>query len=405
MLLFNVAILPRTGAEPGEEAEPGNWTGMIFYPISLLALILVFRRHMEVVAAAWAILALGGGAASLAGGAMDGPQLPWNPKKTWTGFAGFVIAGSAGAYVLTRWVSPHLPLDKTFMISLAGSLVGALVESLPILLDDNLTVPLVSGGFIFCALLIERSALASNMPYLGVRIVLAVSVSAIFSLSALTMRSVDRSGALAGFLLGIAIYMGYGWKTFSVAALFFILGSGATRLGYVKKARRGVAEERGGARSWREALANTLAGAFFSILVITTHHEVAFLAAFVAAFAEAAGDTVSSEVGQWLSPRAYLITNLRPVPAGENGGISFAGSASGLTASAGVAGLGFGLKLCGMKITLIAFVAAMVGNILDSVLGATLERRGLVTNGVVNLVGTTFAGAVALALMFHFHLG
>ncbi len=40
----------------------------------------------------------------------------------------------------------------------------------------------------------------------------------------------------------------------------------------------------------------------------------------------------------------------------------------------------------------------MAGNLLDSVLGATLERRGLVTNGIVNFAGTSFAGALALAI-------
>jgi uncharacterized protein (TIGR00297 family) len=411
ILLFNLAILPRFGADVNERtgqveagAKPSGRAGLILYPVSILALILVFRHHMEAAAAAWAILALGDGVASIAGQAVGGPRLLWNPRKTWSGFAGFVVAGTTGAYMLTRWVNPHLAVDKTFIVSLAASIVGALVETLPILLDDNLTVPLASGGFIFCAYLIERSALASNMPYLGVRIILAVAVSACFSFAALAIRSVDRSGALAGFLLGIAIYMGYGWKTFSVAALFFFLGSAATKLGYAKKLQRGVAEGRGGARGWREALANTLAGAFFSILVITTHHEAAFLAAFVATFAEAAGDTVSSEIGQWLSSRAYLVATLEPVPAGENGAISFAGSTAGLAASAAVVGLGLALRLCGAKAALIALAAAMAANILDSVLGATLEHRGLLTNDVVNFAATTFAGALALALMLHFHL-
>jgi uncharacterized protein (TIGR00297 family) len=194
------------------------------------------------------------------------------------------------------------------------------------------------------------------------------------------------------------VYLGYGYKSFLILLSFFLLGSIATRLGYAAKAARGIAERRKGARSWREALANTLAGAFFALLVITTHQEAAFLVALVAAFSEAAGDTVSSEIGQWLSPRAYLITTFRPVPAGENGGVSLAGSVAGLVASALVIGLGYGLGLCGKGSAPIALGAAIVGNLLDSVLGATLERRGLVTNGIVNFAGTSFAGGLALAL-------
>ena len=38
-------------------------------------------------------------------------------------------------------------------------------------------------------------------------------------------------------------------------------------------------------------------------------------------------------------------------------------------------------------------------DLFDSLLGATIERRGLVTNGIVNFAGTSFAGGLALALM------
>jgi uncharacterized membrane protein len=48
-----------------------------------------------------------------------------------------------------------------------------------------------------------------------------------------------------------------------------------------------------------------------------------------------------------------------------------------------------------------ALAAAVAGNLFDSVLGATLERRGLVTNGIVNFAGTSFAGALALAFALH----
>jgi uncharacterized membrane protein len=40
----------------------------------------------------------------------------------------------------------------------------------------------------------------------------------------------------------------------------------------------------------------------------------------------------------------------------------------------------------------------------DSLLGATVERRGLVTNSVVNFFGTSFAGALALILAMRLRL-
>ena len=428
LLLFSTLILPWLDVgvavipsrSPGDRAQ----TGIVLYPISILVLVVLYRNHLHIAAAAWAIMALGDGMASVIGEAVRGsalssnrqltsPQswrsrrrgiaatLPWNREKTWAGFLGFVVAGTVGAYVLTRWIAPEIAPHRTLMVCAAASLLGAVFESLPILLDDNVTVPLVVGAFMFCAFLVERSALDSNLPYLGRRIYLAIAVNLAFAWLAYALKAASRSGAVCGFFLGTAIYLGYGYKSFLLLCAFVLLGSVATRLGFSKKAARGVAERRGGARSWREALANLLAAAFFSLLVITTHHEAAFLIALVAALAEAAGDTVSSEIGQWTSDRAYLITTFEAVPAGEDGGISLGGTAAGFAASAIIMGLGLGLGLCGpyrFAGPAIALGAACVGNLFDSLLGATLQRRGLVTNGMVNFAGTSVAGALALGL-------
>jgi uncharacterized protein (TIGR00297 family) len=432
------------------------------YTIFVLALIVLYRNHQAIAAAAWAIMALGDGMATVVGEAarrqlVAGRQaqetaevllrrptdqndkgraqhdrvhrdlirpwrgklaatswqsklaaaLPWNRQKTRAGSLSFVIAGTVGAYILTRWIAPEIPPQKTLMVCAAGSLLGAVIESLPIALDDNITVPLVVGAFMFCAYLVERSALGSNLPYLGRRIVLAIAVNLAFALLVWALGAASRSGAVCGFLLGTAIYLGYGYKSFLLLFAFVLLGSVATRLGFAKKAARGIAERRGGARSWRQALANLLAAAFFAVLVITTHHEAAFLIALVAALAEAAGDTVSSEIGQWASDRAYLITTFQAIPAGEDGGISLAGTATGFAASAIIMGLGLGLGLCGpyrFAGPAIAFGAAAAGNLLDSFLGATIQRRGLITNGMVNFVGTSAAGGLALGLALHLGL-
>jgi uncharacterized protein (TIGR00297 family) len=407
-LVFNLFILPRLQVDLGkrpasDSAAPtaGVWTGIVLYPLSVLALILLFRHSMHVVAAVWAIMALGDGLASVVGEFVGGAPLPYNTGKTWAGFCTFVLAGTTGAYVLTRWVNPSLEPNNVLWVCAATALVGAIVESLPIRLDDNATVPLVSGVFMFAAYLVERSAFDSNLPYLGRRIILAVGINLAFALVARGLKLISQSGALVGFFLGVAVYLGYGWRSFLLLLAFFVVGSIATRLGYAKKAARGIAERRGGARSWREALANTLAGAFCSFLVITTHYESAFLVALIAAFSEAAGDTVSSEIGQWLSGRAYLITTLRPVPAGEDGGMSLAGTAAGFVASALVVALGYGLRLTSPGGALVALAGGVAGNLFDSLLGATIERRGLVTNGIVNFAGTSFAAALAWGLKVH----
>lgn len=407
-LLLTAFILPQLDVDLRKSAgEVSSAAGLLAYPLSVLVLVLLYRNNPYIVAATWAILALGDGIASVAGEALGGPGLPWNRQKTWAGFIAFVLAGTLGAYALTRWVAPELGADFALRAGAATALVGAVVESLPIGLDDNISVPLVCGAFLYCLSFIEPQAFFSNYPFLRRRILLAVAVNFVFALMVMALKWADLSGASMGFVLGAAIYLGYGYKSFLVLLAFILLGSVATLVGYEKKSARGVAQHRGGARSWREAFANCLAPAFFCILAITTFPQAAFLLAFLAAVAEAAGDTVSSEIGQWLSGRTFLITSFAPAEIGEDGGVSLAGSAAGVVASALVVGVGLGLGLCGPRPltgAAIALAAAVAGNLLDSVLGATLERRGLVTNGIVNFSGTSFAGAVALSFAWSVHL-
>ncbi len=240
-LLFNIVILPGMGADLRKnvagETSANIWTGIVLYPLSILVLILIYRDNLDVVAVAWAMLALGDGLAGVVGRAIPSPALTWNRAKTWAGFLGFVIFGTLGAYVLMRWCAPGVAPGIAFRISAATALVGAIVESLPIRLDDNATVPLVTSAFCFCLLFVERSALASNLPYLGLRIKWALAVNLALALVALSLKMVNRSGAVCGFLLGVAVYMGYGYKSFLMMFIFFSIGSLATRLGLRAKGR------------------------------------------------------------------------------------------------------------------------------------------------------------------------
>jgi uncharacterized membrane protein len=77
------------------------------------------------------------------------------------------------------------------------------------------------------------------------------------------------------------------------------------------------------------------------------------------------------------------------------------GSVAGLLAASSIVALGYGLGLCGRGGAAIALASAVAGNLVDSILGATLERRGLVTNGIVNFACTSFAGALALGMALH----
>jgi len=121
-------------------------------------------------------------------------------------------------------------------------------------------------------------------------------------------------------------------------------------------------------------------------------------APLLAALVEATADTVSSEVGQVLGGRPRLLTTLRRVEPGTDGGVTILGTLAGVAAAAIVAGFG-AWALGGLKVFWISLGGGVFGLFFDSLLGATLERRGWLNNDAVNFLSTASAAAFALGLI------
>lgn len=225
----------------------------------------------------------------------------------------------------------------------------------------------------------------------------AFAVTVVFAVLAWALRGVDLSGAIAGGLVCFALYAGAGFGAFAGLVLVFLLTWAATRFRYAQKAKQGVAEKKGG-RSASQVLANLGLAGVCAVAYHYTNGNSALLVALCAVLAEAAADTVSSELGQAFSGSARLVTTWKPVPAGTDGGVTFIGTAAGATAAALVAAQFALTGLLAWRTAWIPCVAAVIAMFLDSLLGAALERRGLLNNDSVNFIGTLFAGILALGL-------
>jgi uncharacterized protein (TIGR00297 family) len=193
-----------------------------------------------------------------------------------------------------------------------------------------------------------------------------------------------------------------------------VLAFAATRVGRAKKERLGTAERRRG-RSASQIVANLGFAALVSSGPVhfwlldcrwIPHHigaQAPFLALALAALAEAAADTVSSEIGQVLGGRPRMITTLRLVDAGKDGAVSLAGTLAGVVAAAGVAGAGSWALRGDLTLFAVSSAGAVFGLFFDSLLGATLEEWGWLNNDAVNFLSTASAAGAALALLCAMH--
>jgi len=107
-------------------------TAPLYFAIGILITLLLFPAPVN--SAAIAIFTLGDSTASLFGDLISKKPLPFNKGKTLGGsLAGFFFAFLAGSV----FVSP--------VLALIGAAVAMLVESLPLPVNDNITIPLFTG--------------------------------------------------------------------------------------------------------------------------------------------------------------------------------------------------------------------------------------------------------------------
>ncbi len=387
------------------EQEKGFSFGKLIYGVMVFILILLFHKTMDIVAGAWAIMSLGDGCSSLFGKAYGKKKLPWNSEKSWVGSASFVFFGGIGAAILMWWVNGNqLPIHDlpgqiqtpvpwfSFLIpAFLASFAAAGIESLPLRINDNITVPLTAGLFLYAATLVHWEHL--DRAY---SITAALAVNIPFGLLAYYAKTVSKSGFIGGVIVGTIIYLCLGPGGFLILFTFFFLGSWSSKHKYTWKSLHGTAQENQGRRSTKHALAKGGVGLIMAVMALLTNIPEIFKVAFVAAFATATFDTISSELGQIYGKKPILITTMKSVPAGTNGAISVEGTVLGILSAALVGAEAYVLHIIDLRSIAIVVIASFVGTTVESILGATVERWKYANNEVINFINISTGTGISI---------
>lgn len=227
----------------------------------------------------------------------------------------------------------------------------------------------------------------------------------------MTLRWLTSDGSVAAAAVGGLVLWGAGLRGAGLLLLFFVSGSLLTAWNQREKRQEpqrrdndrqppaaSAAAAAPTARTARQVLANG-GWAAVGATAIRWKPEIGW-ALLVGSLATAQADTWATEIGAHARGRPRLITTGRPVAAGTSGGVTWLGTGAGLAGAVVLAGVGY---LWGLPLTVAAPGAAVgvLGMLLDSGLGATMEARSWLDNDGVNLAATS-AGAVAAAVVTGF---
>ena len=235
-------------------------------------------------------------------------------------------------------------------------------------------------------------------------------------------QSLTKSGAVAAVIVGTIIFGFGGYVGAATLLFFFISGSILSRL------PRKLATEKV-ARDWKQVLCNGGAAALAVLLVhfVPSYRQSATLF-FFGSLGAATADTWATEFGTRSTMRTYHILSFRPIERGLSGGVSVAGIIASVVGAFCCSLIPFFLLpgddfLCGLflaPVVPIVTAAGVIGSILDSIIGASLQAKyrtlegkiveapqagahllsgvSWITNDVTNLFMTFWAGLIAVGL-------
>ena len=375
------------------------------FAILLLAILMVALDFpVYVMSATIGVVAFGEGTA-----AVVNKLVSRNKSAFWS--VTLLILGTIFGFIFGAWAMVNTGyhgndvLNSMFFLSVLGTVTGALLYT--IVEEDNIAIPLGAGMAMWLF-----SSLTYTVPN-PAAVIVAVAFPMAIGMASYKLNAIDLSGALAGAVAGLLIIVFGGIAWFFLLLVFFFLGTLFTKYKYALKRKLGAAQSNEGLRGYRNLFGNCLAPMIFVVAYgavgdvqlpyVGTIDKSIFIIGYLASMATATGDTLASEIGSTYKGQPRLITTLKKVNAGMDGAVSMLGEFAALIGSAVIAIIAVLTGVTSPNIVaalVLTVLGGFLGTNIDSVLGATLQQRKVLSNEGVNLCATVVGGLLAMAIYY-----
>lgn len=231
------------------------------------------------------------------------------------------------------------------------------------------------------------------------RILLICIFALVLGIGAYFAKAADSDAVLSETIVCLLVILFAGLSWFILLLAFYLLGGAFTRYGYSHKNKLGIAQSHGGVRGYKNVYSNSLVPLALAICYGVYSNDI-FVFAFIASVATANGDTLASEIGETSRSKPRMITTLKETEPGVDGGVTPLGEAASLAGAIIIGLLATGMGMVGVSGIVVAAIGGFLGTNFDSLLGATLQSRGILSNNGVNLVATAFGALVGGILWY-----
>jgi uncharacterized protein (TIGR00297 family) len=231
------------------------------------------------------------------------------------------------------------------------------------------------------------------------RILLICIFALVLGIGAYWAKAADSDAVLSETIVCLLVILFGGLTWFLLLLAFYLLGGGFTHYGYAYKNKLGIAQSHGGVRGYKNVYSNSLVPLAMAICYGVYGNEI-FIYAFIASVATANGDTLASEIGETSRSKPRMITTLKETEAGVDGGVTPLGEAASFVGALIIGLLATGTGMVGGLGIIAGTIGGFLGTNFDSLLGATLQSRGILSNNGVNLVATAFGALVGGAFWY-----